>query len=79
MKATVEQLASISVFAQLQPEQLASLQPHTRVQTYQVGEIISHEGDRLPPCLYALSQGLLRVVKTAANGKETIPCRWLLF
>jgi CRP/FNR family cyclic AMP-dependent transcriptional regulator len=72
MKATVEQLASISVFAQLQPEQLASLQPHTRVQTYQIGEIISHEGDRLPPCLYTLSQGLLRVVKTAANGKETI-------
>jgi CRP-like cAMP-binding protein len=72
MKATVEQLASISVFTQLQPKQLASLQPHTLVQTYQAGEIVSHEGDRLPPRLYALISGLLRVSKTATSGKETI-------
>lgn len=72
MKATVEQLASISVFTQLQPEQLASLQPYTTVQTYQTGEIVSHEGDRLPPRLYALITGLLRVSKTATSGKETI-------
>ncbi|MBD2122338.1 Crp/Fnr family transcriptional regulator [Trichocoleus sp. FACHB-262] len=72
MKATIEQLASISVFTQLQFEQLASLQPHTLVQTYQAGEIVSHEGDRLPPRLYALIRGLLRVSKTASSGKETI-------
>ena len=72
MKATIEQLASISVFTQLQPEQLASLQPHTVVQTYQAGEIVSHEGDRLSPRLYALISGLLRVAKTATSGKETI-------
>lgn len=72
MKATVEQLASISVFTQLQPEQLLSLQPYTTVQTYQSGEIVSHEGDRLPPRLYALISGLLRVSKTANSGKETI-------
>jgi CRP-like cAMP-binding protein len=72
MKATVEQLASISVFTQLQPEQLASLQPHTIVQIYPTGEIVSHEGDRLPPRLYALINGLLRVSKTATSGKETI-------
>lgn len=72
MKATIEQLASISVFTQLQPEQFASLQPHTLVQTYQAGEIVSHEGDRLPPRLYALINGLLRVSKTATSGKETI-------
>lgn len=72
MKATVEQLASISVFTQLQPEQLASLQPYTIVETYQTGEIVSHEGDRLPSRLYALIKGLLRVSKTAASGKETI-------
>lgn len=72
MKATVEQLASISVFLQLQPEQLESLQPHTNVQIYQTGEIVSHEGDRLPPRLYALVSGLLRVSKTATSGKETI-------
>jgi len=72
MKATVEQLASISVFTQLQPEQLASLQLHTTVQTYQTGEIVSHEGDHLPARLYALINGLLRVSKTANSGKETI-------
>lgn len=72
MRATVEQLASISVFTQLQPEQLASLQPYTLVQTYHTGEIVSHEGDRLPPRLYALINGLLRVSKTATTGKETI-------
>ncbi len=72
MKATVEQLASILVFRQLQPEQLTSLQPHTFVQIYQTGEIVSHEGDRLPPRLYALIKGGLRVCKTATSGKETI-------
>lgn len=72
MKATVEQLASISVFTQLQPGQLVSLQPYTTVRTYQTGEIVSHEGDRLPARLYALINGLLRVSKTATSGKETI-------
>lgn len=72
MKATVDQLACISVFTQLQPDQLASLQPHTTVRTYQTGEIVAHEGDHLPPRLYALINGLLRVSKTATSGKETI-------
>jgi CRP/FNR family transcriptional regulator, cyclic AMP receptor protein len=72
MKATIEQLASISVFTQLQPEQLANLQPHTFVQTYQTGEIVCCEGDRLASRLYALVSGLLRVSKTASSGKETI-------
>lgn len=72
MKATLEQLASVSVFVQLQPEQLALLQPYTVVQTYQSGEIVSYEGDRLPARLYALISGLLRVSKTATSGKETI-------
>lgn len=72
MKATTEQLSSIAVFAQLQAEQLASLQPHTLVHHYQTGEIVMHDGDRLPGCLYALSNGLLRVSKVATNGKETI-------
>lgn len=71
-KATVEQLATTAIFAQLQPEQLASLQPHTVIQAYQMGEIITSEGDRLPPRLYALVSGLLRVSKLATTGKETI-------
>lgn len=72
MKATIEQLASVTVFTQLQPEQLEALQPYTRVQRYQSGEVVSHEGDHLPPRLYALIRGLLRVSKTATSGKETI-------
>ncbi|MBE9109235.1 Crp/Fnr family transcriptional regulator [Nodosilinea sp. LEGE 07298] len=72
MKATISQLASISVFAHLQPEQLASLQTHAQVHTYQQGETVMHEGDTLAARLYALLDGLLRVSKTATTGKETI-------
>ncbi|MGI0485219.1 Crp/Fnr family transcriptional regulator [Pantanalinema rosaneae CENA516] len=72
MKATVEQLASISILTRLQPEQLQELQRHSVIQTYQSGEIVMHEGDRLPAQLYALVKGGLRVTKTAASGKETI-------
>lgn len=71
-KATVEQLATIALFSQLQPDQLASLQPYTSVQSYQAGETVTYEGDRLPPRLYALVSGLLRVTKIATSGKETI-------
>jgi len=71
-QATIEQLAAISVFSRLQPEQLAYLQPHSQVRVYQVGEMVSQEGDHLPPRLYALVDGLLRMTKTATSGKETI-------
>lgn len=72
MKATINQLASISVFAHLQPEQLASLQTYALVHTYQNGETVMHEGDALAARLYALLDGILRVSKTATTGKETI-------
>jgi CRP/FNR family cyclic AMP-dependent transcriptional regulator len=72
MKATLEQLASIAVFAHLQPNQLATLQPHAAVHIYQKDEIVMHEGDALIARLYALLDGLLRVSKTATTGKETI-------
>jgi CRP-like cAMP-binding protein len=71
-QASVEQLAAVAIFAQLQPAQLASLQPHSRIQPFQTGEIVNHEGDRLPARLYALIQGSLRVSKLASSGKETI-------
>lgn len=71
-QASVEQLAAVAIFAQLQPDQLASLQPHSRIQPFQTGEIVNHEGDRLPARLYALIQGSLRVAKLASSGKETI-------
>lgn len=42
------------------------------MQSYSKGEIVIHEGDRLPAKLYALLDGTLQVVKTATTGKETI-------
>jgi len=72
MKATIEQLANISIFADLKPEQIALLQPDSEIREYQSEEIIMQEGDRLPATLYAVAQGRLRVVKTATTGKETI-------
>jgi CRP-like cAMP-binding protein len=72
MQATVEQLSRILVFVDLTPPELERLQPHTQVQRYSKGEIVMHEGDRLPATLYALLSGSLQVVKTATTGKETI-------
>lgn len=72
MKATIEQLTLISIFANLKSAQLGQLQPDTAVRNYQAGETVMQEGDLLPAALYALIDGKLRVVKTATTGKETI-------
>ncbi|MBD1833466.1 Crp/Fnr family transcriptional regulator [Trichocoleus sp. FACHB-90] len=72
MQATVEQLSEIRVFVDLTPAELEHLQPYTQVQKYSKGEIVLHEGDRLPPKLYALLDGSLQITKTATTGKETI-------
>ena len=70
--ATLEQLAAIPVFASLEPSALEQLQPKTHIHPYQAEEIVMHEGDRLPACLYVLLTGLVRITKTGTNGKETI-------
>jgi CRP/FNR family transcriptional regulator, cyclic AMP receptor protein len=72
MQITAEQLRQIAIFAELEPEQLAQLQPHAVIQHYAKGEIIVHEGDRLPPKLFAVFSGVIQVKKTATTGKETI-------
>ena len=72
MKATVEQLAQIGIFASLNRTELERLQEHTAIRTYRQGEVVMHEGDRIPEKLYTLLSGSLRVAKTAAAGKETI-------
>lgn len=72
MKATIEQLAQISIFSDLTPEQLAGLQADATVRQYQASETIMQEGDSLSAALYALVSGKLRVIKTATTGKETI-------
>lgn len=72
MQATIEQLSKIIVFASGETAQLGSLIPHTQVRAYNQGEIILHEGDRLPPKLYSLLSGSIEIAKTATTGKETI-------
>jgi CRP-like cAMP-binding protein len=62
----------VIVFAGLEPTDKISLQPHTQVRRYKQGEIILHEGDRLPTKLYAVVSGTIQVTKTANIGKETI-------
>ncbi|MER3495204.1 MAG: cyclic nucleotide-binding protein [Mastigocladus sp. ERB_26_2] len=72
MQASIEKLSQIIVFAGLEPSDKISLQPHTQVQRYKQGEIILHEGDRLPAKLYAVVSGTIQITKTANTGKETI-------
>ncbi len=72
MHVTVEQLQQIPLFSGLNREQLVQLQPHAVVKQYLRGEIILHEGDRLPSRLFAVFSGRIEVKKTASTGKETI-------
>ncbi len=72
MKATVEQLASLSLFSELRPRDLENLQPHTELQAYRQSEIVVHEGDLFPTKLHVLFTGVLQVQKASATGKETI-------
>lgn len=72
MPATVEQLATIRIFSDLLLPELNRLQSYTHLKNYRQGEIINHEGERLPAKLYAILCGSLRMTKTATTGKETI-------
>ena len=72
MQATVGQLQQISLFSELELNQLTQLQAHSVVKHYLHGEIILHEGDRLPAQLFAVLSGRIEIKKTAATGKETI-------
>jgi len=72
MQATIEQLAQIVIFRDLASPELERLQAHTQVHRYSMGEIVMHEGDRLPAKLYALLSGSLEITKIATTGKETI-------
>jgi CRP/FNR family transcriptional regulator, cyclic AMP receptor protein len=72
MQASLEQVAQINVLAGLPLADQVSLQSHTLVQSYSKGEIILHEGDRLPAKLYAVVSGTIQITKTATTGKETI-------
>lgn len=72
MKATIDQLRNIFIFRALTDADLAALQLHALVESFQQGEILMHEGDHLPSRLYAIAAGTIRITKTATTGKETI-------
>jgi CRP/FNR family transcriptional regulator, cyclic AMP receptor protein len=72
MKMTIEQLQKIAIFTELDQDQLSQLQPHAKLKLYAQGEIILHEGDRLPPRLFAVFSGVIQIKKTSSTGKETI-------
>ncbi|MGB3535219.1 MAG: Crp/Fnr family transcriptional regulator [Microcoleaceae cyanobacterium] len=70
--SSIAQLKQISIFQDLAITQLEGFIPNSSVIEYQPGEIVMHEGDRLPQKLHALIIGKLEIKKTAANGKETV-------
>jgi CRP/FNR family transcriptional regulator, cyclic AMP receptor protein len=72
MHVTLEQLQQILIFSGLEMDQLAQLQAHAAIKQYSRGEIILHEGDRLPAKLFVVFNGRIEVKKTASTGKETI-------
>jgi CRP-like cAMP-binding protein len=70
--SSIEQFKQISIFQDLETNQLESLIPYSYVREYQKDEIVIQEGDRLPSQLHALIEGILQIKKTATNGKETL-------
>ena len=51
---------------------LEQLVRHSQLASFAINEVVFHEGDQLPACLYVLISGRLRIAKIAASGKETI-------
>jgi hypothetical protein len=69
MLVTIEQLQQISFFSGLDIDQLAQLQTHAVVKQYSRGEIILHEGDRLPSQLFAVFNGRIEIKNPAASRR----------
>ena len=72
MQATPERLKTINVFSQLESTFIEKLALGSKIQSYQSGEIVIHEGDRLMPKFYAILEGELSAQKISREGKETI-------
>ena len=70
--SSIAQLKQISIFQDLETEQLESLIPYSYIHEYQKNEIVMQEGERIAQQLHALMTGRLEIKKTAANGKETV-------
>ncbi|WOD40258.1 Crp/Fnr family transcriptional regulator [Nodosilinea sp. E11] len=72
MPVDVQQLQNSALFKDLEPALLVQLAEHSRIKAYDTSEIVFHEGDALPACLYLLVTGSLRLTKASESGKETI-------
>jgi CRP-like cAMP-binding protein len=72
MLVNVEKFREISLFKDLDASLLEYFAEHSRLQVYDTDEIVFHEGDALPACLYLLVAGSLRITKMSDAGKETI-------
>ena len=72
MLVDAQQLQQISLFKAVDPSLLGQLAESSRLKTYDSDEIVFHEGDALPACLYLLVAGSLRLTKISESGKETI-------
>lgn len=70
MKATVEQLAQIGIFARLNRTELERLQEHTAIRTYRQGEVVMHEGDRIPEKLYTMIERFSAGGKNSGGGQR---------
>jgi CRP-like cAMP-binding protein len=72
MLVNSQTLGTIGFFKDLEPALLEQLAAHSRLKTYDINEVVFHEGDALSPCLYWLASGSLRMTKLSESGKETI-------
>ncbi|PSB01056.1 Crp/Fnr family transcriptional regulator [Merismopedia glauca] len=72
MQATLEHLKQVYLLAALQDAELEQIQAYAWIKTFSQGEIVMHEGDRLPSRLFTLASGSVRITRTATTGKETI-------
>jgi CRP-like cAMP-binding protein len=72
MPVDAQRLQAITLFQPLDEALLVYLAAHSHLKPYDTGEIVFHDGDALPPCLYVLVTGSLRLTKVSETGKETI-------
>ena len=71
MSVQIEFLKSITYFAGLNPDELASVKKHIFEKTAERGEVILLEGESAE-ALYFVFSGVVKVLKTSAEGKEQI-------
>lgn len=67
----IEELKTISLFAELDEATLRDLARSARWRDYDAGEVVVMEGEAAPG-LYYLESGWLKVVKSAPSGREQV-------